>query len=139
MKSSWPTQNIKNWSTTLKKMNCLLVLTHFKSMFYFYTQWEHKKPEVFWCFREVWKWNIDLKLVKIILNNFINGYLIFFCSYPQAELYSIGLNMLWMGPEPTSFRIRDRHANHYTNNTLKFGCLSLNVGVVGSSPIPDIL
>ena len=36
-------------------------------------------------------------------------------------------------------RLRVRHANHYTNNTLKFGYLSLDVRVVGSSPIEDVL
>ena len=92
MKSSWPTHNIINWSTTLKKMNCLLaLLTHFKSIFHFYTPWKHKK-NIFSCFQEVWKWNSGLKLVKAILNNFLNGYLIFTCSYPQAELYSIQLH-----------------------------------------------
>ena len=44
-----------------------------------------------------------------------------------------------MGPEPTTFRLKGRHANDYTNNTLTFGCVSLNVSVVGSSPIPDAL
>ena len=28
---------------------------------------------------------------KLILNNFVNGYLIFICSYSQAEFYSVGL------------------------------------------------
>ena len=92
MKSSWPTHNIKNRSTTLRKMNCLLALTHFKSMFHFYTPWEHKKPEVSWGFQEVWKWNIGLKLVEVILNNFMKGYLIFVYSYPQGELY---LTLSW--------------------------------------------
>ena len=44
-----------------------------------------------------------------------------------------------MRPEPATFRLRDRHANHYTNNTLKVGCLYFNVNVVGSSPIHDVL
>ena len=35
--------------------------------------------------------DIGLKLVKVILSNLMNGYLIFNCSYPQAGLYSIGL------------------------------------------------
>ena len=49
---------------------------------------ENLKVEVF---QKVWKWNIGLKLVKVILNNVMNVYLIFTCSYPQAELYLIGL------------------------------------------------
>ena len=43
MKCSRPTHNIKHWSTTLKNMNCLLKLTKLKSIFHFYTPWEHKK------------------------------------------------------------------------------------------------
>ena len=50
MKSSWPTHNIKNWNTTLKKMDCLLALTHFKLMFHFYTLWKHKKQTDFLMF-----------------------------------------------------------------------------------------
>ena len=69
----------------------------------------------------------------------MNGYLIFICSYPLAELYSIGYSMLWMGPKPTTFRLIGRHANHYTNNTLKFGCMSLHVNVAGLSPINGVL
>ena len=42
-------------------------------------------------FQEVWKWNIGLRLVKVILNNFMNDYQIFVSSYLQAELYSIEL------------------------------------------------
>ena len=34
---------------------------------------------------------LGLRLVKVILNNFMNDCLIFVCSYPQAELYSVGL------------------------------------------------
>ena len=48
----------------------------------------------FLCFQEVEhlrKWNIGLQLVKVILNNFLNGCLMFTCSYQQAELYSVGL------------------------------------------------
>ena len=40
-----------------------------------------------------------------------------------------------MGPKPTTFRLRGRHAKHCTNKTLTFGCLYLNVSVVGSAPI----
>ena len=43
-----------------------------------------------------------------------------------------------MEPESTTFRLRGRHANHHTNKTLKFGRLSLNVNVVGSSTIHDV-
>ena len=50
-----------------------------------------QKTKVFLCFQEVWKCNIGSKLVKVILNGNMNGYLIFTCSYAQAELYSIGL------------------------------------------------
>ena len=89
MKSSYLTHNIKNWSTALVKMNCLLALTRFKWMFHFYISWEHKKHRLFDCFRRFG--NIGLKLVKVMLNNFMNGYLIFVCSYPQVDLYSIGL------------------------------------------------
>ena len=67
-------------------------------MLYFYSPREHKKPEFFWRFQEVWKCNTGLKFVKVIMNNFMNGYPIFSCSYPQAELYSIGystLNRTW--------------------------------------------
>ena len=53
----------------------------------------------------------------------MNGYLIFICSYPQAELYSLGFQYTVNGVEPTTFSLRGRHANHYTNNTLKFGCV----------------
>ena len=42
-------------------------------------------------------------------------------------------------PEPTTFRLRCRHANHHTTNTVKFGCLSLNVNVVGSKTIHNVL
>ena len=69
----------------------------------------------------------------------MNDYLIFVCSYLQANLYSIGYSSLLMGPEPTSFRLRGRYTNHHTNNTFKFGCLSLNVDAVDSSNIPDVL
>ena len=44
-----------------------------------------------------------------------------------------------MGPEPTTFRLRGRYTNRYTSNTLKFGCLYLNINVVGSSSIYDAL
>ena len=134
MKSSWSTHNIKNWSTTLTKMNCLLALIHFKSKFHFHTPWKHR---FFWCIKEVCKWNIGLKMVEVILNNFLNGYQIFICSYPQAKLYSTGLQ-LWMGPEPTTFRLRDRHTNHYTNDTFVWMSLSLNVNFVGLGPIYGI-
>ena len=60
-------------------------------MFHFNIPGEHEKAEVFWCFQEVWKLNIDLKLIKVKLNNFVNSYLIFICSYPQAELYPVEL------------------------------------------------
>ena len=56
-----------------------------------------------------------------ILNNSMNGSLIFICSYPLAELYSTGLQYAVNGTW------RDCHANHYTNNNLKFECLPLNV------------
>ena len=46
----------------------------------------------------------------------MNCYQIFICSYPQAELYSIGLQYN-MEPEPNNFRLRGGHANYYTNNT----------------------
>ena len=44
-----------------------------------------------------------------------------------------------MGPEPTTFRLRGRHANHHINNTLQFGCLSLYVNAVGLSTIHNVL
>ena len=46
-----PTHKNKNGSTALKKMNCLLVLTHFKSMFHSMHH-ENLKVEVF---QKVWK------------------------------------------------------------------------------------
>ena len=57
-------------------MNCLLALTHFKSMFYFYTPWKYKTHRFFDVFKKYgngtlgWKW-----LVKVKLNDFMNGYL----------------------------------------------------------------
>ena len=68
----------------------------------------------------------------------MNDCLIFVCSYPHAQLYSIGLQYVMKGPEPTTFRVRGRHANYHTNNTLTFESLSLNVNVVGSRTIHDV-
>ena len=41
--------------------------------------------------------NFGLELVKVILNNFMNGYLIFVCHYPQAELYPVRLQYVANG------------------------------------------
>ena len=122
-------QTYLKFKCNTSKMKCLLALISFKSMFHFYTLSEHKKPEVFDVFK---------KYGKVILNNFKNDYLIFVCS-PKAELYSIGSQYAMIVPEPTTFRLRCRHANHHTTNTVKFGCLSLNVNVVGSKTIHSVL
>ena len=44
-----------------------------------------------------------------------------------------------MGPKPIRGRLRGGHTNHYTNDTLKFGCMSLNLNVVGASPMHGLL
>ena len=130
--------NIKNWSTTLRKINSLLALTHFKSMHCSVSMPHENTKKVFWCF-QVWKWNIGLKSIKVILNNFINGYLIFTSVTHKHNSIQLGYSKLWMGPEPTTFRLRGRHPNHYTIQIFKFECLSPNVNVVSSSPIHDVL
>ena len=135
MKSSKPTHNIKNWSTTLKKMNCLLALTHFKSMFQFYTPWEHKKRGFF---SEVWKWNIGLKLARLILNNFMNGYLIFCLQLSRSRTLFNWVTVCceWdLNPQ-----LLDKEAGMLTTwlktNTSLEECL---LNVVASSPIHNIM
>ena len=71
-------------------MNCLLALNYLKSVFHF-IPYDNIKKRFFDFFQEVWKWNNGLQLVKVILNNFMNDNLIFMCSYPKAQLYSVAL------------------------------------------------
>ena len=85
------------------------------------------------CFQEVWKWNIGLKLVKIIMNNFMNGYLILICSYQQAELSLIGSKYAVNRLNP---QLLDQEA-HMLTTTLthshKFGWMSLTVTLLNRS------
>ena len=76
-------------------MKRLLALTNFKSIIRFCTTSEHKKSEVFWCFQGVWKWNIGLRLLNLCL------------QLPTSRaLFNRVTVTLWMGPKPTTFRLR---------------------------------
>ena len=80
-------------------------------------------------------------LVKIIMNNFMNGYLIFICSYQQAELSLIGLkyvvnrlNPQLLDQEAHMLTTTLTHTHTHTHtHTLKFGCMSLTVTLLNRS------